>query len=567
MMRFNVGDQFLELPDNFSVQFKKTNILFAFDKAECERSASFDVPDTPTNNRIFGISKWVQTSGDGMRRRYDAQLQASGVAKDGYLYVDSYSKGKYKAVFITGELLGLQRLRNAGKIADFMSFTNTAYYSVTGFTPSAAETITWAGVGYNRPTDALVRPSIRIGQLYDAIFTQLGVTHSQIPSAAASIRIIPNEIKGIQAENVTLTETARAMATNGTYPVCLEVSNSLVGDDIITYSTARVARKASNGAITYTGTARVFYTRQNIEITFPDNWNDDLFIGRFISGYYPQEEYLLEIFEFLGDRSFDRSKNVTGESLRGRSVEIEQGGTFLIISKDDYVYMQESGGLTEGWAITDGEYTVEIEGGDITSGAYVRLQDNLPDMTAVDLLKYISAFSGRMLNYDDANGITFDALEFSIWSNKELKDVIELNNVTRVFSDYAQRNLVQFADKQGIVYTIDNDNISEEKELQSLPFVQGGGTADAIYIDDKTEGDVVGTNGGGNYLARVELPKNAGLQALCDASTSVQVRARMTLLEFDHITPKTLIYYAGVRYVWTEAQWSKGVVTLKLSKT
>ena len=79
MMRFNVGGQFLELPDNFSVQFKKTNILFAFDKAECERSASFDVPDTPTNDRIFGISKWIQTSGDGMRRRYDAQLQASGV--------------------------------------------------------------------------------------------------------------------------------------------------------------------------------------------------------------------------------------------------------------------------------------------------------------------------------------------------------------------------------------------------------------------------------------------------------------------------------------------------------
>ena len=566
MMRFNVGGQFLELPDNFSVQFKKTNILFAFDKAECERSASFDVPDTPTNNRIFGISKWVQTSGDGMRRRYDAQLQASGVTKDGYLYVDSYSKGKYKAVFVTGELLGLQRLRNAGKIADFMLFSNIDNYSVIGISPSAAESSIWEGVSYKRPTGALVRPSIRLGQLYDAIFTQLGVTHSQIPSASASIRIIPNEIKGIQAENVTLTETASQMATNGTYPVCLNVSNSLVGD-VISYSTARVARKANSGATTYTGTARVFYARQNIKITFSEYWNDDLFIGRFISGYYQTEEYLLEIFEFLGDRSFDRDKNVTGESLRGRTVEIEQGSTFLIISKDDYVYAQESGGLTEGWAISTKECSVEIEGGEITSGAYVRLQDNLPDITAVDLLKYIASFSGRMLNYDDANGITFDALEFSTWSKKELKDVIELDNITRVFSDYAQRNLVQFADKKGIVYTIDNDNINEEKELQNLPFVQGGGVADVIYIGDNTEGDVVGTNGGGGYLARVELQKNAGLQALCDASTSVQVRARMTLLEFDHITPKTLIYYAGVRYVWTEAQWSKGVVTLKLSKT
>ena len=556
----------MELPADFSLQFKKTNILFAFDNAECERSTSFKIPATPQNDRIFALSRQVQNTGAGMRTRYDAELQGSGVTKRGYLYVSSADKSAYNAVFVTGELLGLQALRSAGKIADFMSFSETADYSIIGFAPSAAESSIWAGVRYKRPTDALIRPSIRLGQLYADIYAQLGVTHSQIPAAAASIRIIPNEIKGIQAEDVTLTETARAMATNGTYPVCLEVSNSLAGN-VITYSTARVARKQDNGATTYTGTARVFSTRQNIEITFPDDWNDDLFIGRFLSGYTPQEEHLLAIFEFLGDRSFDRDKNVTGESLRGRSVEIEQGGTFLIISKDDYVYSQGSGGLTEGWAIAGGDYVVEIEGGEITSGAYVRLQDNLPDITAVDLLKYVAAFSGLMLNYDDTNGITFDALDFGTWRNTELKNVITSENVTRVFSNYSQRNVVQFADNRGIAYTIVNDNLNAEKELQNLPFVQGGGVADAIYIDDKTEGDVVGTNGGGNYLARVELPKNAGLQALCDASTAVTIKSRLSLLEYESITPRTTLYYDGVRYVWTEAQWSKGVATIKLSKT
>ena len=566
MMRFNVNGQYLELPADFSVQFKKKNILFAFDNAECERSTTFKIPATPQNDRIFALSRQVQNVGAGMRTRYDAELQGSSVTKRGYLYVSSADKSAYNAVFVTGELLGLQAIRSAGKIADFMSFTNTADYSVIGFTPSAAESRIWEGVAYKRPTDALIRPSIRLGQLYDAIFAQLGVTHSQIPAAAASIRIIPSEINGIQSEEVTLTKTARAMARNGTYPVCLDVSNSLLGD-VISYSGTRVARKSNNGATTYTGTARVFYTRQNINIKFPDDWNDDLFIGRFLSGYDPQEEHRLEIFEFLGDRSFDRDKNVTGESLRGRTVEIEQGGTFLIVSKDDYVYMQESGGLTEGWAIADGNYAVEIEGGEITAGAYVRLQDNLPDITVVDLLKYVAAFSGLMLNYDDTNGITFDALGFGTWRNTELKNVIASENVTRVFSDYAQRNVVQFADNRGIAYTIVNDNLNVEKELQNLPFVQGGGVADAIYIDDLTEGDVVGTNGGGNYLARVELPKNAGLQALCDASTAVTIKARLSLVEFGSITPKTVLYYDGVRYVWTEVQWSKGVATLKLSKT
>ena len=566
MMRFNVNGEYLDLPADFSIQFQKKNILFSFDDIECERSTSFDIPATPTNDRIFELSRHVQNTGSGMRKRYDAELQGSGVTKRGYLYVSSADKSAYNAVFVTGELLGLQAIRNAGKLADFLHLTNTTVYSVNGSSPADGESSIWSGVNYKKPNGALIRPSIRFGQLYDAVLSQLGVTHSQIPSAAASIRIIPHDIKGIQAENVTLQEHSRPMAMDGTYPVCLEVSNSLLGD-VISYSAARVARRENNGATTYTGTARVFYAKQNIVITFPDDWNDDLFIGRFLSSYNQNEEYLLEIFEFLGDRSFDRNKNITGESLRGRTVEIEQGGEFLIISKNDYVYTQGSGGLTEGWSFAGVDCAVEIEGEEMTSGAYVRLQDNLPEITAVDLLKYVAAFSGKLLNYDDENGITFDNLDFETWKNKEIKDILTFENITRVFSDYAQRNVVQFADNRGIAYTIVNDNLNAEKELQNLPYVQGGGVADAIYIDDRTEGDVVGTNGGGNYLARVELIKNAGLQTLCDASTSVTIKARLSFLEYESIGSKTALYYDGVRYVWTEAQWSKGVATFKLSKT
>ena len=566
MMQFNVNGQYLELPADFSIQFQKKNILFSFDNIECERSTSFDIPATPTNDRIFELSRQVHNTGSGMRKRYDAELQGSGVTKRGYLYVSSADKSAYNAVFVTGELLGLQAIRNAGKLADFLHLTDTTVYSVDGSSPAVGESSIWAGVNYNKPNGALIRPSIRLGQLYDAILSTLGVTHSQIPAEAASIRIIPSEINGIKKESVTLTENSRAMVTDGTYPFCLYVSNSLLGD-VISYSAARVARRENNGATTYTGTARVFYAKQNIVITFPDDWNDDLFIGRFLSSYNQNEEYLLEIFEFFGDRSFDRNKNITGESLRGRTVEIEQGGEFLIISKNDYIYTQGSGGLTEGWSFAGVDCAVEIEGGEMTSGAYVRLQDNLPEITAVDLLKYVAAFSGKMLNYDDANGITFDNFDFETWKNKEIKNILTFENITRGFSDYAQRNVVQFADNRGIVYTIVNDNLNAEKELQNLPYVQGGGVADAIYIDDKTEGDVVGTNGGGNYLARVELIKNAGLQTLCDASTSVTIKARMSLLEYESIGSKTALYYDGVRYVWTEAQWSNGVATLKLSKT
>jgi hypothetical protein len=70
----------------------------------------------------------------------------------------------------------------------------------------------------------------------------------------------------------------------------------------------------------------------------------------------------------------------------------------------------------------------------------------------------------------------------------------------------------------------------------------------------------------GIYLCQTSLTKFDDIQSLCDASTSVTINARLSLLEYEQLQPRTRIYYEGVLYVWTEAQYSKDVVTLKLSK-
>lgn len=44
MIRFSISGEYLDLPADFSLQFKKSNVLFAFDNMECERSTSFDIP-------------------------------------------------------------------------------------------------------------------------------------------------------------------------------------------------------------------------------------------------------------------------------------------------------------------------------------------------------------------------------------------------------------------------------------------------------------------------------------------------------------------------------------------
>ena len=110
---------FLDLYDNTSVQFKHENPLFAFDKLSCERTTQFKLPTTPVNDKAFELARIPAYKGEGMRRRFAAQLQDGQVVKDGYLYVSNFDGKDYAAVFVTGELIGLQEIRDAGKIAKF----------------------------------------------------------------------------------------------------------------------------------------------------------------------------------------------------------------------------------------------------------------------------------------------------------------------------------------------------------------------------------------------------------------------------------------------------------------
>ena len=266
-------------------------------------------------------------------------------------------------------------------------------------------------------------------------------------------------------------------------------------------------------------------------------------------------------------------------AVRGRTIKLNRGDKLIIISTNDYANEQTSSGHVQGWAFQGVTCDFTVEGDAVDIGSRVRERDNLPDMTVIELLKTFSALSGRVLNYTDSGGITFDALQFGSWELVNLAGkVLDVSNISRRFGDFAQHNIIDFksagevpnSQRISISYNIANDNINEENTLQTVPFSEGilNGYQLSREIVRTMDGDTVAdASVNSTAMVRIQLAKNANLQRLCDASTSVQMRARMSLLEFDMLTPKTLLYYDGVRYTWTEAQWSKGVATLKLSKT
>ena len=291
---------------------------------------------------------------------------------------------------------------------------------------------------------------------------------------------------------------------------------------------------------------------------------------------------------FLGGRSFTRPRNgaiqASGESLRGRSVDLERGQAYLIIDANWYVYTYTQIGSdtyreVQGFNPVYMETNVNISGGEAQIGDTIRAQDNLPDFTFVELLKSIAAASGLVLYYTEEDGVLFDDLNFENWEiNNITEKIIKTEKVEKIFSDYNKHNIILFDSGNSIQqfqrvtqdYTIDNDNLEEEKELLKIPMSEGGVVYDgyeATFINKETGKPVLSkVVTDGQFLARLSLPKNANLQDLCDASTQIIVTAWMTAEEYEAINAKTLILYDGTLYVWTARQWQNNAAKFTLAR-
>ena len=110
----------VDVPRGTSIAWKNTNILFAFDKASCERSLTFTLPSTATNDRVFELCRLPQYVGQGFRRLYDAEYRDGLLVKRGYAYVTQSQKSGYNVTLVVGELTALKRLKDAGKVGEVL---------------------------------------------------------------------------------------------------------------------------------------------------------------------------------------------------------------------------------------------------------------------------------------------------------------------------------------------------------------------------------------------------------------------------------------------------------------
>lgn len=580
MTSFNVGGRFLDLPTKFKLQFVKKNAFFAFDDLEVERTTTFAVPKTPNNLLALGFANDFHRSGEMMRRRVAAQMQSGLVTRDGYLYVGSFNGSEFECIFVTGDLLFLQAIKELGDWSSYIPDDIVCGLNSSIISSGDGQSVVAARVNYR--TDGRVQPSWLFPRVAELACANAGasVQWGDTLQRLEGQRIIVGKPKGIPETTVTLKRwRLDSPTTSEPYPI--ENIAVIEGEDtlgsVIGIDETQTLRKVSGSweqPVESYGYVKQWVARQDLSLHFADDTPEDIFLGTVnVAGGVG----------FIGDYSFaknsDGSVIVTGEPLAGRDIDITAGQTFLLFTPDDEHSLSEAPEAIGGYSISHNtlECSVAITGKkEQPENAVIRARDNVPEMTIIELLKVIAALTGQVLSVENGS-IVFVENVLGNTMRDDLR-VIKWGELTRTFSYYAQRNIVRYdsdeqivsTDRLHLVYSIDNVNITEDKELLTIPMSEGSpmywGSDRVIFVRGDFDGYTLALGIFGIYMSRVELVANEYLQGLCDASTSVVMECRFSALDFERLTYDTRLWYDGAAWVWTEAQWSNDVARFSLSR-
>lgn len=621
----------LDLYDSAGLQFTDENMLFAFDNIKCERTAQFKLPRTQTNDKLLALARVPAYDGAGMRRKFDAVLMNGQIVKRGYLYVSAFDGTDYEAIFVTGDLLGLQRIKNAGKLRDFYGATDHAIWT-NPTDASASIQVPWGSVKYRQANreNPVTYPSMQVKGIIEGAAAQLGVPVT-LPAGIEHLRIIPANLKPYKKKVVfgskqkapsgvgdRLNNVADFLAVFD--PVLIPVHD--VMGTVVYYNDPDEGHDGycynyslSNDTYYLQGwraRTKVFlYADEDFDYNFfqfrkqvvynGPEWDtpfhsvaymskiDGIEIdefGHIRGGVYPPVSLVSEpgdVFAFLNMYDItilnsDPTKDQEGQTFKVAELS-HLGVPYATGGQPNYdLYVNLIAGAKD---VKIGSEPSPYEFGDD-----VYLYAFLPDCTFVQLLQMVAYLTGTALSYTDADGVTFDALNFDTWNEVEIERILKRGEIKRTFADYAQKNTVGFnsdetlsvLDKVSLTYNIDNDNITASKELAKIFASEGsrasilvqGGRIEVLYMNNEekeiSKYTICQAEENMEYLTRVNLPENLGITRLCDKSTQIKIDARMYALAYNSIKPNTRLLVDGSLYVWTAKNWQKDIASLTLAK-
>ena len=575
MIRFRInGSDFLDLPEDFQFSFSYNNSLFAFDSMQLSRSTEFQIPRTPQNDILLSFSHDPNKDGGSVRTRKDAELFYSGGKIDGFLSIGKFSGGGYSAIFVYGELTALKTLKEKGNIAGYADFTDSLMtisvgladaYDINGVLQS---NFSW--YYYKNGISALDRfndslkysPTVKLAHLMNRSALKAGIIINTADVDAA-----------IHSVGLILPTKKRSEA--GTPINFLGIPNSTLaatgGAGYLQQGLMEFKYKPFNGFFWKKQDVVVFGCLQDLTIkcTAITYDKDGMCVGGNGRTFYSGYPFGMQV---------------------GDQVSFKKGDYFTFVSSFDYFNDQPTSNFGSEIDMT---FDVSADSADeVGIGDTYYLQDNLPDITLVDIFKIYANLLKRGIDYDAlTNTVSFFDFNFDKSAAKKLDDiVIDVKSVDRTFLDYAQKNIINYksedyvTNKESLIYNIKNDNITAEKVLFTIPFSEGNkDAASDVLVSDYELFDPFKLTAKTATIAvasKIEAEQalkhvsklydnfifSNNLRTIIENSTTLVISVKMSASDFLKIKNKDTFSYFGQFYCCLSGTQNENIAELTLVK-
>ena len=563
-----------------NIAFKRTNRQFNWSHLETGRSTQFKVPANDHNNHLLNFANEPDEDGLFMRKLLACQMQYSGGLINGTLAVESYDGSSYGCVLYYGRDEILAKIDGL-KLSDCpCTFKGVTWQKEGGggtvfpANDAALPSTPIACIRYRNPWIQSVSPlpaniswtfvpSVNVKAFLNDVLTNLSVPHNL--DISSHWWMIAGSMHGADSVSGTVAKTSMV---SGTIDVALS--------PYLAFDTTGALYYRNGLFSSQTTPCWGIKALQDIQLTFPNDFpNNYQLVTR--KGKY----------NFLGDRYQD-AFGVHGEPWAGRTLDITAGTVFYIVAMFDPYHGSYATGWTSDESPFSFTFTVARQG-DIALGEMWKIQNNMPDMTLVDLLRSVANLEGKTLFYDaDGDGVTIDAQDLSY--RKDLDNVVEVQDVSRYVKDWGKvaavsvefdsEDYIPEASRLKNVYVIENELV-EGTNAETILFSEGlifDNSGDVLVNDVTLDGtnakfaakkwtiarDTLTELADLPYLQRVDIDTLEASAIVARFSTSERLRVIMDLDDFMALPDTAYFVWRGNQFVWTSADWVGGFAVITL---
>lgn len=577
MVRFNIiGYGFLEMADPTGVAFKTENHQFRFCDVSLGRTVEFSVPATDRNREMLGYGEDPAETGDMLRRNHPCQLVYDGGMKMGTIAVTGYEGNAFKCVFTIGNTEWIETLQNKklsecivtgdkGVVWDSVAPT----YDANVADPDELALIVRYENDYTGSRWHFV-PSLSVKAYIENVFANLGIPLTY--DIKETYWLITASLKGGTADAVTIDQVSTSSF------VVTQLQNYLDIDDIdIEWGWAELFGTIIGGG---SASSKGFKANQDLKVTFPNTLPTGLYLIKWDSR--------LTRCKTLGC-TFADVYNVTLKNINGMTLDIKKGDVFFFASKGaPDIFPSDPLNPYYGFKASDIaslSFTATIErDGELNYGESWFVRNNHPDMTVFEFLKSIALAAGVELKVDGETGVV---LTYGLYGNtvddfKPLEHVISVDSVSRrvrCWGDGTRKATIAFDSEPYVTepirstFEVQNDQLKEEQE-EKIAFSEGSVGTYGVLVRDVEAGPkfvakkwtLACVDASSTYLQRVAMPAPVGYYDIANNATALEVRIAAEVADFFALDPICVYTWRGVAYVWTDASWSDGIMTLTLQR-